>query len=292
MAMARCGFQEESGTDGSKTRFRMTKLPIFQVDVFARGPFTGNPAAVCPLENWLPGEVMQGIAAENNLSETAFFVKRADDDYDLRWFTPTVEVDLCGHATVASGHVALNILEPTRNSVTFHTRSGPLNVSRTGNMLALNLSARPSSPVNDQQQLDKLEQILGARPTAVLKSVVTIAVFEDEATVRAMRPDFTLMRSLGFDWVSVTAPAADTDTDFVSRYFAPGSGISEDPVTGSAHGWLVPYWADRLGKTNLAARQVSRRGGWLTCELRGDRVVIAGNVLEYLSGTLVVPSAP
>ena len=268
----------------------MTTLPIYQVDVFARGPFTGNPAAVCPLENWLPDAVMQGIAAENNLSETAFFVKRPDGDYDLRWFTPTVEVDLCGHATVASGHVALNVLEPARDSVSFHTRSGELRVNRTGDTLALDLPARPSTPVSDARQMDDLERILGARPAKLLKSVVRIAVFDDEPTVRHMQPDFALMRSLGFDWVSVTAPASDSGTDFVSRYFAPGSGITEDPVTGSAHGWLVPYWSARLGKTQLNARQVSRRGGWLNCTLNDNRVIVAGSVIEYLSGTLTLPS--
>ena len=268
----------------------MTKLPIYQVDVLARGPFTGNPAAVCPLENWLPDAVMQGIAAENNLSETAFFVRRSDNDYDLRWFTPTVEVDLCGHATVASGHVALNVLEPTRNAVTFHTRSGELTVSRTDNMLALDLPARASAPASDARQMDDLERILGARQVNLLKSVVSVAVFDDEPTMRDMQPDFALMRSLGFDWISVTAPAPDSQTDFVSRYFAPGSGITEDPVTGSAHGWLVPYWSARLGKTQLNARQVSRRGGWLNCTLNDDRVIVAGSVIEYLSGTLTLPS--
>lgn len=276
-----------------RTRFQLTQktnLPIYQVDVFARGPFTGNPAAVCPLEQWLPDAVMQGIAAENNLSETAFFVKRSDGDFDLRWFTPTVEVDLCGHATVASGHVVLNVIEPSRAEVAFHTRSGELRVERAGDLLALSLPARESVPVDDSQQADALERVLGVRPNLLLKSVVNIAVFDEESVVREMQPDFSLMVYSGFKWVSVTAPASDADTDFVSRYFAPGSGIAEDPVTGSAHGWLVPYWAERLGRDQLAARQVSRRGGWLNCTLAGDRVVVAGRVLEYLSGTLTVPS--
>ncbi len=266
-----------------------TKIPIYQVSAFARGPFTGNPAAVCPLESWLADAVMQGIAAENNLSETAFFVARQDGDFDLRWFTPTVEVDLCGHATLASGHIVLNVLGGAGQRATFHTRSGQLHVERRGELLALDLPAKRPVAVDDAELADRLEMVLGARPLEVLDAGLPVAVFDEERQVAELEPDFAKMLASGLRWVSVTAPAMDGETDFMSRYFAPGSGIDEDPVTGSAHGWLAPYWSARLGKRELASRQVSRRGGWLECEDRGERVMVAGRVNEYLAGEIVVP---
>jgi PhzF family phenazine biosynthesis protein len=264
------------------------KLPMWQVDAFSNGPFTGNPAAVCPLEEWLPDRVMLGIAAENNLSETAFFVRRGDGSFDLRWFTPTVEVKLCGHATLASGYVVTRWIEPGSDSVTFHTKSGELRVERAGERLALDFPSKRPVKSDGPAPLDRLEQALGARPVETFDAGLSVAVFDSEETVRSLRPDFAAMARLGLKWVSVTAPASDADTDFVSRYFAPGSGIDEDPVTGSAHTWLTPLWAERLGKRRLAARQVSARGGWLWCEDRGDRVSIAGHVSEYLEGTVTV----
>lgn len=268
----------------------MPTTPLFQVNAFARGPFTGNPAAVCPLERWLPDATMQGIAAENNLSETAFFVDRGDGAYDLRWFTPAVEVDLCGHATLASGHVVLNVLKPGAYSVTFHTRSGPLHVTRQGDLLALDLPATPIQPLEDPVLMKAASQVFNQRPAALLDAGrLCVAVFDDEVMVAGLKPEFSSMIPSGMRWLSVTAPASDPDTDFVSRYFAPGSGIDEDPVTGSAHGWLVPYWSKRLGKRSLSARQVSSRGGWLQCEDRGDRVSVAGRVTDYLSGQITVP---
>lgn len=268
----------------------MTTTKIFQVSAFSNGQFTGNPAAVCPLELWLPDAVMQGIAAENNLSETAFFVARDDASYDLRWFTPSVEVDLCGHATLASGHVVLNVLNPGIDSVMFHTRSGELRVERSGDLLSLDLPAKSTVPVVDQAQFELLEGVLGLRPVTVVNAGLPVAVFDEESQVASLKPDFATMLQGDLNWISVTAPATGDATDFVSRYFAPGSGINEDPVTGSAHAWLVPYWSRRLGKHSLAARQVSTRGGWLWCEDRGGRVSLAGKVNSYLSGEITIPN--
>jgi PhzF family phenazine biosynthesis protein len=266
----------------------LNRIKIFQVSAFANGPFTGNPAAVCPLDKWLPDAVMQGIAAENNLSETAFFVSRDDGAYDLRWFTPTVEVDLCGHATLASGHVVLNVLSTDSEQVTFHTRSGELHVSRQDDLLALDLPAKLAAEQHDQRGIAALEQVLGVRPVAVLDAGLSVAIFEQESQVSELTPDFSSMLTSGLNWVSVTAPSSESETDFVSRYFAPGSGIDEDPVTGSAHGWLVPYWSKRLNKSSLKTRQVSKRGGWLWCEDRGDRVSVAGSVVDYLTGEIIL----
>ncbi len=265
------------------------RIRIFQVNAFARGPFTGNPAAVCPLDEWLPDETMQGIAAENNLSETAFFVSRNDGAFDLRWFTPTVEVDLCGHATLASGFVVLEKLQQgTAGTAIFHTRSGELKVGRQGSAFALDIPINVPVRNTDAATADAVASIFGLRPVELLDAGLTVAVLDDEDDVRKLAPDFARMQGLGIDWMSVTAPAADDETDFVSRYFAPGSGIDEDPVTGSAHGWLAPYWSQRLHKSVLIARQVSRRGGWLECEVGADRVIVAGEVADYMSGEISI----
>lgn len=268
------------------------KIPIFQVNAFANGRFTGNPAAVCPLSDWLSDDVMQGIAAENNLSETAFFVERADGTFDLRWFTPTVEVDLCGHATLASGHVVLSVLGVANgkqgDKATFHTRSGELHVERQRDLLALDIPAKQPVAVDDASLTDVLERVLGTRPQEVLDVGLPLAVFADERQVAELKPDFGGMLAAGVKWASVTAAGGDGESDFVSRYFAPGSGIDEDPATGSAHGWLTPFWSARLGKRSLVARQVSERGGWLRCEDRGERVSVAGKVLDYMVGEIEV----
>ncbi|MET4701905.1 PhzF family phenazine biosynthesis protein [Constrictibacter sp. MBR-5] len=256
-------------------------IPIYQVDAFADRVFGGNPAAVCPLETWLPDAVMQAIAAENNLSETAFFVPRGDD-YDLRWFTPGVEVDLCGHATLGSAWVIFNRLAPERSVVRFHTRSGILTVKRDGDSLAMDLPANPAKPCDDAPGL---LEALGATPAEVLTTRDHfVAVFPTQAEVRDLAPDFGRMAALDRWAVMVTAPG--DDVDFVSRFFAPRKGVPEDPVTGSAHCVLTPFWAARLGRNELTARQISRRGGSLRCRLLGDRVELVGRVAPYLQGTI------
>ncbi len=264
------------------------RLPLYQVDAFTGAVFAGNPAAVCPLERWIDEPLMRAIAAENNLSETAFLVPAAGSgtgrDYDIRWFTPAAEVDLCGHATLASAFVIFHWLDPARASVTFHSRSGPLVVERCGDLLAMEF---PSRPARECAPPAGLAEALGAAPLATLMSRDLLAVFADEAEVRALQPDFARVKALGLHAVCVTAPG--TGCDFVSRFFAPLVGVPEDPVTGSAHCMLVPYWAGRLGKRTLHARQVSARGGELFCEDLGDRVIIAGRAAPYLEGMIEVP---
>lgn len=260
------------------------KLPLYQIDAFAPVVFGGNPAAVCPLERWLSERTMQAIAAENNLSETAFFVARnGGPDYDLRWFTPAAEVDLCGHATLASAHVVFSTLAPGRGDVTFHTRSGPLTVRRDGTRLVMDF---PSRPPERRDAHPALAEALGATPLEVWASRDLMAVFADERTVKTLTPSFERIVALGVFGVIVTAPG--DEVDFVSRFFAPKMGVPEDPVTGSAHCTLIPYWSRRLGKKSLCARQISARGGEVDCEDRGDRVVIAGRVAVYLVGTIEV----
>jgi PhzF family phenazine biosynthesis protein len=261
------------------------RVPLYQVDAFTSRLFSGNPAAVCPLSEWLPDSTMQAIAAENNLAETAFFVPQGDA-YLLRWFTPTVEVELCGHATLASGYVVTHILAPERRSVRFETvKAGRLEVTRDGDLLAMDFPAWPPEP----QAADP--RILAALGSAPAQSFVargrTLVVYVRAEDVAALRPDFAAMRRVpGADAIA-TAPGRD-GVDFVSRYFAPNYGVDEDPVTGSAHCVLTPYWAARLGKERLAARQVSARGGDLVCTLRGDRVTLAGRAVLYLEGTITV----
>ena len=262
------------------------QLPLYHVDAFTSRRFGGNPAAVCPLEGWLPDDVMQAIAAENNLSETAFFVPRGED-FDLRWFTPAVEVDLCGHATLATAHVLMTKLEPARRRATFHTRSGALIVSRDGERLTMDFPAQPPRRVDT---MPGLAAALGAQPSATFLALQThaVALFDTAAQVRALAPDLAAVAKLDYFGVSVTAPGggADADVDFVSRFFAPARGVPEDPVTGSAHCRLVPLWAERLGKTELTARQVSARGGELACQLAGDRVRLSGDAVLVMTGTL------
>jgi PhzF family phenazine biosynthesis protein len=255
-------------------------IPIYQIDAFTSSVFSGNPAAVCPLDQWLSDALLQSIAAENNLAETAFLVRRGDL-YDLRWFTPTVEVDLCGHATLASAFVIFTELDTSSEVATFETRSGTLIVRQDGDMLAMDFPARPPEAIAAPEALVKA---LGGSPTAILSSRDYLVVYETEEEIRSLRPDMELLRTLDRQGVIVTA--AGREADFVSRYFAPAAGIPEDPVTGSAHCTLTPYWADRLGKTRLRAHQVSARGGQLWCEHRGDRVIISGQAVKYLQGTI------
>lgn len=256
-------------------------IPIYQVDAFTLGPFSGNPAAVCPLDAWLDDETMQNIAAENNLAETAFIVVR-EDGYDLRWFTPTVEVDLCGHATLAAGYVVLNHLRTDLNSVSFETISGELIVTREGERLSMDFPARAPTTVPVS---DTLTDALGAAPSEVHLSRDILAVYDDEATVRNLSPDQTKLLALE-DGFGVIVTAKGDTVDFVSRFFVPKGGIAEDPVTGSAHCTLVPFWTERLGRSQLVAHQVSARGGELRCELRGDRVIMSGRCVLFLTGSI------
>jgi PhzF family phenazine biosynthesis protein len=255
-------------------------LPIYQVDAFTSQIFGGNPAAVCPLDEWLDDARMQSIAAENNLAETAFFVKRGDR-YDLRWMTPRVEVDLCGHATLASAFVIFEFLEPNRQSVSFDTKSGELMVRRDGDLLRLDFPARPPERCDP---MPELAEALGAEPAELWAARDYMAVFGAEKEVRALQPDMQRLANLDRFAIIVTAPG--NDVDFVSRFFAPAQGIPEDPVTGSAHCTLIPYWSRRLDKTKLSARQVSERGGDLSCEAAGLRVFIAGRAALFLEGKL------
>lgn len=257
------------------------KVPLFQIDAFTRTRFRGNPAAVLRLDAFPEDEVLRAIAAENNLSETAFLVPDGAD-YRLRWFTPKVEVPLCGHATLASAAVVMERLEPGRRAVTFHTASGALPVGRTDTGYVLDFPARASTPVPAPQAL---VAALGLTPQEVRINPFTYLVLVDgAATVRALDPDLAAIAALDRPGVIVSAPG-DGPHDMVSRYFAPAKGIPEDPVTGAAHTTLAPYWAERLGKTKLFAHQASARGGEMTCELRGERVLLEGACVFYLEGT-------
>ncbi len=256
------------------------RIQQFQIDAFTTRAFSGNPAAVCPLASWPDDSLLQAIAEENNLSETAFFVPSAKG-FRLRWFTPLKEVDLCGHATLASAHVLFEILGYPNPSITFETRSGDLFVQRKGALLEMDFPARPPVPCTVPEMLLKG---LGQTPVEVLAADDYLAVFDSEDAVRAITPDFTLLSQLDLRGVIVTAPGADVD--FVSRFFAPKCGIPEDPVTGSAHCELTPYWAKRLGKTAFTARQVSRRGGDLLCELKDDRVLLSGRAVTVMVATM------
>jgi len=262
-------------------------VPIYQVDAFAGRLFAGNPAAVCPLEKWLPDQMMQAIAAENNLSETAFFVRHGDD-YELRWFTPTVEIDLCGHATLASGFVIMTKLSPQKTSARFHTKSGVLNVTRDGPRFALDLPSNPPKPV---EMPAKFLAALGKPPKQVLAAKMYMVVYDTAEEVAGLTPDLAVLKDVDKYGVIATAPgpaSGPNACDFVSRYFAPHAGVPEDPVTGSAHCTLVPYWAHRLSKTKLHARQISARGGELFCEDQGRRVILAGSAVLYLEGRIRV----
>ena len=261
----------------------MTKIPIYQVDAFTSRLFGGNPAAVCPLTEWLPDAVMQSIAAENNLSETAFFVTVSPGKFHLRWFTPEFEIDLCGHATLSSAYVIFKHLHPELEAASFETKSGELVVTKAeSGRMSMNFPSRPPEPGAVDS---RLRQALGGNSGPMLVSRDYLVVYETEEEVRALKPDFNALAKLD-RMVIVTAPGRNVD--FVSRFFAPAAGVNEDPVTGSAHCTLIPYWAARLGQTKLHALQVSKRGGELWCELHGDRVTMAGYAAEYLRGVVEV----
>lgn len=259
------------------------EIPIYQVDAFTDELFGGNPAAVCPLEAWLPEQTMQAIAMENNLAETAFIV-REEAGWRIRWFTPTTEVNLCGHATLAAAYVYFRHIGEAERRVVFDSHSGPLTVSRDGDLLTLDFPLDIPMPV---EAPTVLAQALGTEPLEVLAAEDWLVRLESEAAVRALAPDLHLLRQLDRRGVIVTAEGEECD--FVSRFFAPKQGIDEDPVTGSAHTALVPYWAERLGREKLHARQLSARGGELYCERGSERVFIRGRAAPYLKGAIELP---
>lgn len=264
----------------------MPEITLYQVDAFTDRPFAGNPAAVCPLEAWLPDATLQAIAAENNLAETAFFVPE-QDGYRLRWFTPAIEVPLCGHATLASAYVIARHLDPAMEKVVFHSKSGPLTVTRAGEVFTLDFPSDPPVPFEDG---GAVADALGVVPREVLKPAKQggkmLAVLASEAEVRGAEPDLAKVKALPSDGLIITAPG--DKVDFVSRCFAPHAGIPEDPVTGSAHVVLTPFWSARLGRKTLTARQISARGGDLTVEDRGARTLISGTAAPYLEGRIRV----
>ena len=261
-------------------------LPLFQVDAFTDRPFAGNPAAVCLLNERGDAAWMQQVAREMNLSETAFLY-RQDDGYSLRWFTPAVEVALCGHATLASAHVLWEQgYLPADAQARFHTQSGLLTAVRDGDWIDMDFPAKPEQPA---ESIPGLAEALGITPLYVGMSQFDCLVeVESEASVRELQPDLARLAAIPARGIIVTSRASTPGYDFVSRFFAPSKGIPEDPVTGSAHCALVPYWAKRLGKAKLTARQVSPRGGELECEDRGARTIIAGRAALYLEGTIYV----
>jgi len=256
------------------------KIPIFQIDAFADKPFAGNPAAVCALESWLPDKVMQAIAAENNLSETAFFVPTVRG-FHIRWFTPVSEVALCGHATLATAWCIFNELGYDKDGIVFQSKSGPLSVRRDNGLITLDFPADP--PVISVPP----QGLIGAftkKPAECLKAMDYMLVFKDEAVVAEAEPDLELIRKLDLRGVIITAPSEKDD--FVCRFFAPKYGIDEDPVTGSAYSQLAPYWAGKTGRKKFTSRQVSARGGKVFCELIGGRVLISGKAVKYMEGTI------
>jgi len=255
-------------------------MKIYQVDAFADELFTGNPAAVCPLDRWLPDPLMQNIARENNLSETAFFVQEGDA-YRIRWFTPEIEVDLCGHATLASAHVLFRHLNFAGERILFNSKSGPLYVTKKDELICLDF------PVASFKKVDPPSELvdgIGLTPVETFQSTDYLILLDSEQEVREANPDFSVLARLNIRGVIITARGETVD--FVSRFFAPGAGINEDPVTGSTHTFLVPFWSERLGKTAFTAQQLSERGGTLYCKLSGGRVEISGRAVTYMEGEL------
>jgi PhzF family phenazine biosynthesis protein len=261
------------------------EIPIYQADAFASGLFRGNPAAICPLDRWLPDATLQAIAAENNLAETAYYVPAGPDRYLLRWFTPALEVELCGHATLATASVISEVRrETTASRLAFESKSGELLVDREDGFYHLNFPARPPESCTADPHL---VAGLGLAPASTLAARDYLCVYESEDQVLALQPDMAKLGAI--DRFAVIATAPGRDCDFVSRFFAPSKGVPEDPVTGSAHTTLIPYWSRRLNKPKMFARQISRRGGELWCEDLGARVRIGGRVVQYLEGRITVP---
>ncbi|MGD8443279.1 MAG: PhzF family phenazine biosynthesis protein [Desulfobacterales bacterium] len=256
------------------------ELTLYQIDAFTDQVFKGNPAAVCPLESWLSDSDLQAIAAENNLSETAFYIPLVSG-FHLRWFTPKAEVDLCGHATLATAFVIFNLLNYADDTIYFETKSGELTVTKKNDRLVMDFPSQPAKPCATPHLLI---EGLGKAPIEVLSSEDYMAVFGTEEDVMALKPNFDALNKLDLRGVVVTAEGKEVD--FVSRFFAPRYGINEDPVTGSAHCSLTPYWADKLNKTILSARQVSERTGYIECELKGNRVLLSGKAVKYMEGKI------
>ena len=256
------------------------KIPIYQVDAFTNEMFSGNPAAVCPLEKWLDENTMQNIAAENNLSETAFYVKKGTG-FEIRWFTPRIEIDLAGHPTLATAHVIFNHLDFQGEEITFFSKKGELWVKKIYDIIRLDF---PASEIEKVKPQDDLIEGIGATPKEVYKSRDYMAVFDKESDILSIKPDFQTLEKL--DCMGIIVTAKGDRSDFVSRFFAPKGGINEDPVTGSAHTTLIPYWSKRLNKTKLHAFQVSERGGELFCEFHGHRVYIGGRAVTYMTGEI------
>lgn len=258
------------------------KIPIYQIDAFTEKAFEGNPAAVCPLTDWLPDDVMQSIAEENNLSETAFFVENSQG-FHIRWFTPIAEVNLCGHATLASAYVIFNILGYKKDKISFDSKSGLLKVSKKNDLLIMDF---PSQPAIRCETPESIIQAFNNKIVECLKSEDYIVVFKNEEEVSSVHPDFELLKQLDLRGVTITAKSEKYD--FVARFFAPKYGINEDPVTGSAYTQLVPYWSKNLGISKFHVKQLSKRGGELFCELVGNRVKIAGKAVKYLIGEIEI----
>ena len=263
------------------------EIPFFWVDAFTDKPFKGNPAVVCLVDQWLHEATMQKIAFENNLSETAFVVERdsLNAQYELRWFTPASEVDLCGHATLASAHVLFSMENIGGNSITFHTKSGPLHVTRNNDLLMMDFPAREPVPVACP---NIIPEALGAKPEEVLKSRDLMVVLDSAETVKNLQPNIELLSQIK-DFLGIIVTAPDEKYDFVSRFFAPNVGVPEDPVTGSAHCTLIPYWSKKLNKRELMAYQASWRSGEIYCEYKGERVVIGGKAVLYARGEIIGP---
>jgi len=258
------------------------KIPLYQIDAFASKLFEGNPAAVCPLDKWLPDEIMQSIAAENNLSETAFFVPRGNG-FHIRWFTPASEVDLCGHATLAAAYILFNTLGYKKDKIEFDSKSGILTVTKDNEWLVMDFPAQPPVSCDIPEEIIKA---FNTEPIECLKSEDFIVVFEREIDIESAHPDFGQLIKLDLRGVIITAKSSRYD--FVARFFAPKYGIPEDPVTGSAYTQLAPYWVSKIGPKRFSVMQMSSRGGELTCELVGDRVLISGRAVKYLEGTIKI----
>ncbi len=266
----------------------MTTLDIYQVDAFTDTVFGGNPAAVVPLPEWLPDDVLLKIAQENNLSETAYILEDGDNAF-IRWFTPSYEVDLCGHATLASAYVYLNILYPGRDNIIFKSRqAGDLTVTQNEKGLTLDFPARPPTSIDaDTVDQDILKAVSSEMPIETYKARDLLLIYDSAETVRKIQPDFNMLTK-SKRWVSVSAKSDDPRYDFISRFFCPDDTVLEDPVTGSAHCTLIPYWAEKLGKDKLTAYQASARGGVLKCELQEDRVLMTGRAALYMKGQIYV----
>jgi PhzF family phenazine biosynthesis protein len=258
------------------------KIPIYQVDAFTDKLFAGNPAAVCPLKSWLDESLMQNIAAENNLAETAFFIPNGDI-FDIRWFTPAAEINLCGHATLASAHVLFYHRDYRGEQIRFMSLSGELLVTKNGDLITLNFPSAKPAPI---EMPTGLIDALGAKPIEILKARDYFALFKSASDIVALKPNFDMLSKIVAHGIIVTAPG--DDCDFISRFFAPRIGINEDPVTGSAHTSLIPFWSERLGKKKMFARQLSRRGGELHCENLGDRVLISGKAVTFFKGEIEI----